>query len=93
MCDGQILEFKAKNVIYKMMKVFPTQNNRQNILTPCIVFYYSNDEVQFSSLSILFLNSEKAIIHNYLLIIKNNIINHNYLDNFKIFHILLIKKL
>ena len=50
--NNQILEFKAKNVTYKMMKVFPTQNNRQNILTPCIVFYYSNDEVQFSSLSI-----------------------------------------
>ena len=50
--NNQILEFKAKNVTYKMMKVFPTQNSLQKILTPCIVFYYSNDEVQFSSLSI-----------------------------------------
>ncbi len=48
----QILEFKAKNETYKMINVFPTQSNGKKILSPCIVFYYSGNEVQFSQLSI-----------------------------------------
>ena len=46
------LEFISKKHSYKMINVFAKENDKKKILTPCIVFYYSGDEVQFSQLNI-----------------------------------------
>ena len=46
------LEFRYKKKSYIMTNVSPMENNDQKILTPCIVFYYPGDEVNFSPLII-----------------------------------------
>ena len=50
--NNQTLEFISKKNHYKMINVFPIGFGAQKILTPCVVFYYCNDEIQFSQLNI-----------------------------------------
>lgn len=49
---NQTLEFISKKNTYKMINVFPQGFGVKKILTPCIVFYYSGDEIQFSQLNV-----------------------------------------
>ena len=50
------LEFNSKKIKYVMNNVFPKGSNEKKILTPCVVFYYSGNEVQFSKLNIVDMN-------------------------------------
>ena len=51
--NNKTLEFISKKNKYIMNNVFPKGNNEHKILTPCIVFFYSGNEVQFSQLNIV----------------------------------------
>ena len=48
----QNLEFLSKNISYKMEKVIPMYSKGDSMLTPCAIFYYADDKVQFSELNI-----------------------------------------
>jgi len=48
----QNLEFLAKNISYKMEKVIPMYSKGDSLLTPCAIFYYTDDKVQFSELNV-----------------------------------------
>ena len=48
----QNLEFLSKNISYKMEKVIPMYSKRDSMLTPCAIFYYADDKVQFSELNV-----------------------------------------
>lgn len=55
--NNKTLEFNSKKNKYIMNNVFPKEErNGHKILTPCIVFYYSGNEVQFSQLKIVDIN-------------------------------------
>lgn len=49
--NSQTLEFKLKKNCYSMKNVIP--RGGKSTFTPCVIFYYSGDEVQFSKLTIL----------------------------------------
>ena len=55
--NNKTLEFNSKKNKYIMNNVFPKGNDDHQILTPCVVFYYSGNEVQFSQLNIVELNN------------------------------------
>ncbi len=48
----QNLEFLSKNISYKMEKVIPQYSKGDSMLTPCAIFYYADDKVQFSELNV-----------------------------------------
>ena len=48
----QNLEFLSKNISYKMEKVIPMYSKGDSMLTPCAIFYYADDKVQFSELNV-----------------------------------------
>lgn len=50
--NSKTLEFISKKNSYKMINVFPKGFGVLKILTPCVVFYYAGDEIQFSQLNI-----------------------------------------
>ena len=49
--DKLSLEFKIKKNSYVMNNVVP--KSEKNIFTPCAIFYYSGDEIQFSKLTVI----------------------------------------
>lgn len=48
----QNLEFLAKSISYKMEKVIPMISKCDSLLVPCVIFYYTDDKVQFSELNV-----------------------------------------
>lgn len=51
--NNQSLDFNIKNCSYKMEKVIPLNTKGQCMLTPCAIFYYNGDQVQFGELTIV----------------------------------------
>ena len=51
------LEFNSKKYSYKMVNVSSKNNygneNEKKVLSPCVVFYYSGDEVMFTDVNII----------------------------------------